>query len=589
MMPPEGPNKSEELLQRYAKQRREQGQDFSLHPATRRLLQGEVARHFPASAKESRSGLMTWLGLWRGRFALGGAIAAILITGFWIISSSRQEKPMQLAGVKAPPQDEFFAKAQPERAPQPDDAKQVLLANTVTPATRKLPEQPVMLRAARQSGSERLARAEFESGARLASDPATPAQKASMPSDSLAHVAPQFGFDFFSITTNDVNGYANGYALSLKPAANNRGGIAREAETPGVQSNLYAFGLNGSIDARSLEARLGEVRGFSFGRSVTNTAAFADGIWLSYAEPAVPALLAAKDSQTETRLGSEMMKEQELRRFANTRGLNETEKRESLRGDTAGTVPAGVASKPVAAGLDTAERVSEEKLSKNVLAEMPAESAGLPSASADGATMRFYRLSTAAAQDKTARDQAFNKAKVDLNGTRVLARFAVEQRGRNVRLVDADGSLYEGNVEDPLAAELDPKFKAVDRPDSKSLKRENIPGLNEPDLSSAQEYSFRAVGSNVTLREPVVITGKFVRTTATTGTPGDSGAVSRGPAPAPLRTRTVAPQTQPSAATPRGAFGGGLSPSTNSALAIEGTVRIGATNLQWFRAVREQR
>ena len=60
-MPPEGPNKVEELLQRYAKERRERGGDFSLHPATRRLLQGEVAREFARARRERRN----WLSIWQ--------------------------------------------------------------------------------------------------------------------------------------------------------------------------------------------------------------------------------------------------------------------------------------------------------------------------------------------------------------------------------------------------------------------------------------------------------------------------------------------------------------------------------------------
>ena len=43
-MSEETPNQSEERLQRHAKERRAQGGDFALHPATRQMLQGEVVR-----------------------------------------------------------------------------------------------------------------------------------------------------------------------------------------------------------------------------------------------------------------------------------------------------------------------------------------------------------------------------------------------------------------------------------------------------------------------------------------------------------------------------------------------------------------
>ena len=71
MMPPEGENKSEERLQRYARERRGQGGDFSLHPATRRLLQGEVTRQFGARAKAGAS---------CGRIR-GVAVAEFIVTG----------------------------------------------------------------------------------------------------------------------------------------------------------------------------------------------------------------------------------------------------------------------------------------------------------------------------------------------------------------------------------------------------------------------------------------------------------------------------------------------------------------------------
>src|SRR5205085_10144811 len=84
----EGPNKSEELLKRYARERSEQAPKFSLHPATRRLLQGEVIREFP---KRARS--FAWFNLVRGRLVFGTALAGVVVTGFclwWNNQSSRQ-------------------------------------------------------------------------------------------------------------------------------------------------------------------------------------------------------------------------------------------------------------------------------------------------------------------------------------------------------------------------------------------------------------------------------------------------------------------------------------------------------------------
>src|SRR5438874_1271374 len=122
-MQPEGPKKTEELLQRYAKQRREQSGDFSLHPATRRLLQGEVAREFDAGKREERRSL-GWFGLWRGRFALGGAVAAVLMTGAWIYWNGGNQKPMKLADAKIAAKEEMFAKRSADDGPRPEPTKQ---------------------------------------------------------------------------------------------------------------------------------------------------------------------------------------------------------------------------------------------------------------------------------------------------------------------------------------------------------------------------------------------------------------------------------------------------------------------------------
>ena len=49
-MPSEPENKIEELLKAYAKKRQEEaGAPFEMHPATRKLLQGEVARRQPVA------------------------------------------------------------------------------------------------------------------------------------------------------------------------------------------------------------------------------------------------------------------------------------------------------------------------------------------------------------------------------------------------------------------------------------------------------------------------------------------------------------------------------------------------------------
>jgi hypothetical protein len=84
----------EKTLKSYAKKRKEEaGAPLEMHPATRRLLQSEVARTFPKEAR--RSG---WLNVFSGfwpRLALGGSIFIVLGIGIWALVS---ESPKQKVG-----------------------------------------------------------------------------------------------------------------------------------------------------------------------------------------------------------------------------------------------------------------------------------------------------------------------------------------------------------------------------------------------------------------------------------------------------------------------------------------------------------
>src|SRR5437764_15327255 len=78
-MPAEPDNsKIEELLKTYAKKRREEmGAPIELHPATRKMWQGEVARQRPATPPERKSFFSSFLRFWP-RLAVGGAVVVLL-------------------------------------------------------------------------------------------------------------------------------------------------------------------------------------------------------------------------------------------------------------------------------------------------------------------------------------------------------------------------------------------------------------------------------------------------------------------------------------------------------------------------------
>src|SRR6267143_454665 len=78
-MPAEPDNsKIEELLKAYAKKRREEmSAPIELHPAVRKMLQGEVAKQRPAPPQE-RKGFFSVFLQFRPRFAVAGAAVLLL-------------------------------------------------------------------------------------------------------------------------------------------------------------------------------------------------------------------------------------------------------------------------------------------------------------------------------------------------------------------------------------------------------------------------------------------------------------------------------------------------------------------------------
>src|SRR5436305_13435790 len=78
-MPVEPDNsKIEELLKSYAKKRRdEMGAPIELHPAVRKMLQGEVARQRPTPPADRKSIFSVLLQFWP-RFAVAGAAVVLL-------------------------------------------------------------------------------------------------------------------------------------------------------------------------------------------------------------------------------------------------------------------------------------------------------------------------------------------------------------------------------------------------------------------------------------------------------------------------------------------------------------------------------
>jgi hypothetical protein len=103
----------------------------------------------------------------------------------------------------------------------------------------------------------------------------------------------------------------------------------------------------------------------------------------------------------------------------------------------------------------------------------------------------------------------------------VLAEFDFEQTGNRVRVVDADGSVYDGLiVEDLVKADQDSK-EAARRDGAQNLKLKNAPSrqnaLAEGMPADSPALNFRASGTNRTLQQAVTINGVLFGTTTNFG------------------------------------------------------------------------
>jgi hypothetical protein len=94
------PRPAEQALRDYAAQRRAQTPPTELHPATRRLLQGEVARTYGGNpAPTTPPAAVPWLATWWGRLALGTPALAALVAVFYVL---HREREMHLAMTSDP-------------------------------------------------------------------------------------------------------------------------------------------------------------------------------------------------------------------------------------------------------------------------------------------------------------------------------------------------------------------------------------------------------------------------------------------------------------------------------------------------------
>ncbi len=95
----------------------------------------------------------------------------------------------------------------------------------------------------------------------------------------------------------------------------------------------------------------------------------------------------------------------------------------------------------------------------------------------------------------------------------MLANFQVQQNGTAIRVVDADGSVYDGALQPEIAGAQNEQVTAG--ASTLPMNREkSIASRDEPQQAEnsqmAQNYFFRVAGTNLTLKQNVVFAGNLL-------------------------------------------------------------------------------
>ena len=417
----------EKRLRAYAKKRRDQaGAPLELHPATRRLLQGEVARRF----KRER-GRSFWEGFWQfwPRYAFGIAVIVLAAVAVSLWLPARNKGTMTLA--KNEPGNS--ARTVEELRPSPSAAPALASAQ----ADKRADLSRLRDEDRRQNGNRKLGleagQAEAANRRKLYATSEIPTPSPLTPSDGEREK-----------TADSLAGLKEGRAAGPVGAF---GGAIAQSKSEAVRQQ---YGLAGNRPG-SLDAPAAAAPPSTFGASIV-------------ADAAKP--VAGQESQ---KAQSEAPGEAE---FA-YKSLKVTP-----------LVPTAPASKDTAPGTLALDSLKTKD-------------------SSGSSVHRFRQIET-----KSAPAKLFYGASAPNS---ILASFQLERTGDSVRIVDADGSVYSGSVQAP-APSATPVLSAGEKkiPIDREPQLEPKAVRGPAESQARQIYSFRAVGTNLSLKEKVVFTGNVI-------------------------------------------------------------------------------
>jgi type II secretory pathway pseudopilin PulG len=92
----------------------------------------------------------------------------------------------------------------------------------------------------------------------------------------------------------------------------------------------------------------------------------------------------------------------------------------------------------------------------------------------------------------------------------VLASFQLQQNGNAIRVVDQDGSVYDGFLQPPHATLQNTHAPESDSIATSAQTLDKVANVNGNEQQTAQNYFFRVTGTNLTLKQNVVFAGNLL-------------------------------------------------------------------------------
>jgi hypothetical protein len=242
-MAAEPEKKIDKLLEAYARKRREDaGEPLEVHPATRRMLQAEVAKLRSGRAESAPPWWQSLFLVWP-RFAAALAIFVMLALGVWVFVQNEGQKPKgvtELAARRAPAPDapvaEDSIRLQEKQKAELDGIAPVLGREEAD--AKKLAEKSPTILAFDDPAKKQIRDAEKPSSAPMPARPSAEAGKnVELKLDLPAQQLAKSGESLVTATANDKRADLDGSARLLKQNSADNFRFYRQPDSSGVKAD----------------------------------------------------------------------------------------------------------------------------------------------------------------------------------------------------------------------------------------------------------------------------------------------------------------------------------------------------------------